>query len=70
MAWLPRLAVMHELARGDLTPVPVQGLQICRELSLMRLRGAQLSTAAETLVDSVRAALSLAAPESISRADA
>ncbi len=69
MAWLPRLAVMHELARGDIARVVVEGVQICRRLSLIRLRGAHLSPAAETLVDTVRAALAVAAPESISRAD-
>lgn len=57
MAWLPRLAVMHELARGDLGHVTVEGLQICRSLSVIRVRGARLSPAAEALVAVVRDAL-------------
>jgi DNA-binding transcriptional LysR family regulator len=61
MAWLPRLAVMHELARGDLGRVSVGGLQICRSLMLIRLRGAQLAPAAMALVDEVRRALAAAA---------
>jgi DNA-binding transcriptional LysR family regulator len=57
IAWLPRLAVMHELARGELARVAVDGLQICRTQSLIRVRGAQLSTAADALVAAVRDAL-------------
>ena len=64
MAWLPRLAVMHELARGELGRVAVSELQICRSLTLIRLRGAQLSPAAEALVQAVRAALAEVAPRS------
>ena len=62
MAWLPRLAVMHELARGDLASVAVEGLQICRSLSVIRLRGARLSPAAQALVDAVREALESISP--------
>jgi DNA-binding transcriptional LysR family regulator len=59
MAWLPRLAVMHELAGGGLSRISVDGLQICRTLSVIRLRGAHLSAAAEALVEDVRRALSI-----------
>jgi DNA-binding transcriptional LysR family regulator len=59
MAWLPRLAVMHELAKGELVHVRVEGLRICRTLSLVRLRGALLSPAAVALVVEVRLALSI-----------
>jgi DNA-binding transcriptional LysR family regulator len=59
VAWLPRLAVMHELARGELARVPVEGLRICRTQSLIRLRGAQLSSAAEALVAEVRRAFAV-----------
>jgi DNA-binding transcriptional LysR family regulator len=59
MAWLPRLAVMHELAGGGLSRITVDGLQICRTLSVIRLRGAHLSAAAEALVQDVRRALSI-----------
>jgi DNA-binding transcriptional LysR family regulator len=57
LAWLPRLAILNELGGGQLAAVPVEGLRICRTLSLIRLRGAQLSPAAEALVQGVRAAL-------------
>jgi DNA-binding transcriptional LysR family regulator len=66
LAWLPRLAILHELARGELAAISVEGLAICRTLSLIRMRGAQLSAAAEALVAEVRQAL---ASESISPAD-
>ena len=59
VAWLPRLAVMHELAKGELARVPVEGLAICRTLSLIRVRGAHLSAAAAALVEDVRLALSI-----------
>jgi DNA-binding transcriptional LysR family regulator len=59
MAWLPRLAVMHELAKGELVHVKVEGLQICRALSLVRLRGTHLSAAADALLLDVRLALSI-----------
>jgi DNA-binding transcriptional LysR family regulator len=59
MAWLPRLAVMHELSKGELVHVRVDGLQICRTLSLVRLRGVELSAAALALVLNVRLALSI-----------
>jgi DNA-binding transcriptional LysR family regulator len=57
LAWLPRLAILHEINRGDLKSVRVDGLRICRNLSLVRARGAQLSAAADALVAEVRAAL-------------
>jgi DNA-binding transcriptional LysR family regulator len=57
LAWLPRLAVVHELGRGELASIRVDGLAICRTLSVIRMRGAQLSAAAESLVDEVRRAL-------------
>lgn len=59
VAWLPRLAVMHELAKGELVRVHVDGLRICRTLSLIQLRGSHLSAAAEALLADVRAALSI-----------
>jgi DNA-binding transcriptional LysR family regulator len=59
MAWLPRLAVMHELAKGELVRVKIEGLQICRTLSLVRLRGTHLSAAADALLLDVRLALSI-----------
>jgi DNA-binding transcriptional LysR family regulator len=59
IAWLPRLAVTRELAKGELTRVSVEGLAICRTLSLIRLRGAHLSAAAQSLVEDVRLALSI-----------
>jgi DNA-binding transcriptional LysR family regulator len=64
MAWLPRLAIMHELASGDLARVPVEGLRICRTLSLIRLRGTLLSAAAEALVVAVRDGLSITPADS------
>jgi DNA-binding transcriptional LysR family regulator len=66
LAWLPRLAILHELRRGELAAISVEGLAISRTLSLIRMRGAQLSAAAEALVVEVRQAL---ASESISAAD-
>ena len=57
LAWLPNLAVLHEITRGDLKVVRVDGLRICRSLSLIRARGAQLSAAADALVLEVRGAL-------------
>ncbi len=66
LAWLPRLAILHELSRGELTAIPVDGLAICRTLSLIRMRGAHLSDAAEALVAEVRQAL---VSEPISQAD-
>jgi DNA-binding transcriptional LysR family regulator len=59
MAWLPRLAVVHDLARGGLVHVRVEGLQICRSLNLVRLRGAHVPAAAEALVHAMRHALSI-----------
>src|SRR5579859_590819 len=59
VAWLPRLAVADELRKGELGRVPVNGLAICRQLSVIRLRGAHLSAAAGALVDEVRLALSI-----------
>jgi DNA-binding transcriptional LysR family regulator len=59
VAWLPRLAVADELAKGELKRVPVDGLALCRTLSLIRLRGAHLPAAAEALVEEVRLALSI-----------
>src|ERR1051326_3124342 len=59
VAWLPRLAVPRELAKGELTRVAVEGLAICRTLSLIHLRGAHLSAAAEALVAEVRLRLSI-----------
>jgi DNA-binding transcriptional LysR family regulator len=50
VAWLPRLAVMHELSRGELVRVVVIGLEICRTLSLVRLRGSEVSPAAAALL--------------------
>jgi DNA-binding transcriptional LysR family regulator len=66
LAWLPRLAILSELRRGELAAITVEGLAICRTLSLVRMRGAHLSAAAEALVAEVRRAL---ANESISLAD-
>ncbi|MBV9324157.1 MAG: LysR family transcriptional regulator [Chloroflexi bacterium] len=66
LAWLPRLAIRHELGRGELTSITVDGLQICRTLSLIRMRGARLSAAADALVREVGDAL---AHEPISTAD-
>jgi DNA-binding transcriptional LysR family regulator len=57
LAWLPRLGILHELERGELTAILVDGLRICRTLSLIRMRGANLSPAAEALVAEVRQAL-------------
>jgi DNA-binding transcriptional LysR family regulator len=57
IAWLPRLAVMHELARGELSRVQVEGFDICRTLSLIRLRGSDVSPAAAALIADVRSAL-------------
>ena len=57
LAWLPRLAIVHELTRGELRCISVDGLQICRTLCLIRMRGAQLSAAAEALVAEVRGML-------------
>src|SRR5262249_24779683 len=57
LAWLPNLPVLHEIKRGDLKVVRVDGLRICRSLNLIRARGAQLSAAAEALVLQVRGAL-------------
>ena len=59
MAWLPRLAVMHELAGEGLSRIRVEGLQICRTLSVIRLSGTHLSAAAEALVQQVHRALSI-----------
>jgi DNA-binding transcriptional LysR family regulator len=59
VAWLPQLAVARELSSGELKRVAVEGLTISRTLSLIRLRGAQLSAAALGLVAEVRAALSI-----------
>jgi DNA-binding transcriptional LysR family regulator len=66
MAWLPRLAVMHELARGELKRVVVDGLEISRTLSLIHLHGVHLSAAADGLVAGVQRALQ---PEYISGND-
>ncbi len=68
LAWLPRLAILHELSRGELSSISVDGLAICRTLSLIRMRGAQLSAAADALVAEVRDALLANGP--ISPADA
>jgi DNA-binding transcriptional LysR family regulator len=57
LAWLPGLAILHEIGRGDLKLVPVEGLRICRTLSLVRARGADFSAAAQALVLEVRDAL-------------
>jgi DNA-binding transcriptional LysR family regulator len=57
IAWLPRLAVAHELSRGELARVAVEGFEICRTLSLVRLRGSEVSPAAAALVVDVRKAL-------------
>jgi LysR family transcriptional regulator, transcriptional activator of the cysJI operon len=57
VAWLPQLAVVDEVANGELSRVAVDGLAICRTFSLIHLRGARLSAAAEALVEDVRAAL-------------
>jgi LysR family transcriptional regulator, transcriptional activator of the cysJI operon len=57
VAWLPRLALLRELASGELKRVTVKGLSIPRRLSLIHLRGARLSAAAEALVADVRRAL-------------
>lgn len=59
VAWLPRLAVADELAKGELKRVPVHGLAICRTLSVIRVRGAHLSAAADALIEEVRLALSI-----------
>ena len=58
VAWLPRLAILREIAKGEVKRVHVQGLAVCRTLSVIRLRGAQLSSAAVALVEEVRQALS------------
>jgi DNA-binding transcriptional LysR family regulator len=57
LAWLPRLAILHELARGELAAISVEGLAICRTLSVIRMRGARLSAAADALVAEVHQAL-------------
>ncbi|MBV8716453.1 MAG: LysR family transcriptional regulator [Chloroflexi bacterium] len=59
VAWLPRLAIARELSSGELQRVPVTGLAISRTLSLIRLRGANLSAAGQALVEDVRRALSI-----------
>jgi DNA-binding transcriptional LysR family regulator len=66
LAWLPRLAILHELGRGELASISIDGLAICRSLSLIRMRGAQLSAAADALVAEIRRAL---ASGPISQAD-
>jgi DNA-binding transcriptional LysR family regulator len=62
IAWLPRLAVMRELSRGELSRVQVEDLEICRTLSLVRLRGSDLSPAAATLIGELRSALEIHKP--------
>jgi DNA-binding transcriptional LysR family regulator len=62
MAWLPRLAVMHELSSGKLTRVQVEGLRICRTLSLIRPKESAPSAAADALLGEVRRALTAFEP--------
>jgi len=57
LAWLPHLAVMHELCTGELVCLPVVGLRVSRTLNLLRLNGAQLSPAAEALLADIRRSL-------------
>jgi LysR family transcriptional regulator, transcriptional activator of the cysJI operon len=56
VAWVPGLAVRREMAAGDLVAVTVEGLGIPRTLSLITLRGAGLTAAAESLVTLIRRA--------------
>jgi DNA-binding transcriptional LysR family regulator len=56
VAWVPRLAILRELAAGALVAVPVPGLDLQRALSVIVPRGAAPAPLAEELLRLVRLA--------------
>jgi DNA-binding transcriptional LysR family regulator len=50
VAWIPRLAVLRELAVGILVAVPVPGVDLHRPISLVTRRGASLSPVDDDLL--------------------
>jgi DNA-binding transcriptional LysR family regulator len=61
VAWVPRLAVLRELAAGALVAVPVPGIDLHRPLSVIVPHGAPLAPLAEELLRLVRLANPLSA---------
>ena len=61
VAWLPRLAVLRELAAGALVAVPVPGVDLHRPLSVILPHGAPLAPLVEELLRLVRLANPLSA---------
>ena len=58
IAFLPRLAVGHELEHGLLHEIPIQGFKLERKLHLVTARSRQLSPAAQSLLTVISAAKS------------